>query len=306
MFDTRQSIIVPLDGSALATAAIPFGVAIAQRHDADLELLHVHPIGVMAQNAPMTDARWEDDRTVDMSEAVRVVGERLVHETGLRVSVTVLRGEPAAMLMQHATDRGAALIAMTTHGRSGFSHAWFGSVTETVAHASTVPVLVVRTGEHAVADMAEPLFRHVLLPIKHQSNGGAALAHALALGTPGVTRYTLLTVVSSYRVPLPSPIGSVMVEELDPVARRRDDAHTLLEQIAVTAREQGEDIAIRVVTADQIAPAILAEMESQADLIVLPTRIRTMMSRAAVGSVADKVLRGSNVPVLTFQRVMME
>ena len=300
MLDTRQSIIVPLDGSALAEAALPFGVAIAQRHDADLELVHVHPIGVMAQNAPMTDARWEDDRAEDMSEAVRVVGERLGRETGVHVNVTVLRGEPAALLMQHATDRSAALIAMTTHGRSGFSHAWFGSVTETVAHASTVPVLVVRTGEHAIAATAEPLFRHVLLPIEHRASGHAALAHALTLGTPGVTRYTLLTIVSSYRGPLPSPIGSVVLEELDPIARRRDDAHTLLEQIAVAAREQGADIAIRVVTADQIAPAILAEMESRADLIVLPTHMRTVMSRAALGSVADKVLRGSHVPVLTF------
>ncbi|WP_411281909.1 universal stress protein, partial [Gemmatimonas sp.] len=134
--ETSQSIIVPLDGSALAEAAIPFAIALAQRRHLGIDLVHVHATGVRTQNAPIVDPRWDNDRSKDMGDAIRGLGERYARETGVNVSVTVLRGEPAAMLMNYATEQEAALVAMTTHGRSGFSHAWFGSVTEHVVHAA--------------------------------------------------------------------------------------------------------------------------------------------------------------------------
>ena len=212
MDDSYELIIVPLDGSALAEGAIPFAIALAQRSGSRVELVHVH-----YQEVPVTvvDTRWEDDRAAEMGSAISAVAERLTAETGLDISAVTLRGAVAPSLVQHAVDRSADLIVMTTHGRSGFSHAWFGSVAESVIHSATTPVLVVRAHDQARTPVTEPLFHHVLLPIDREASGAEARQRALTLGTHRYTAYTLLTVVSAMPVQPPSPIGGSLFADAD-------------------------------------------------------------------------------------------
>lgn len=295
------SIIVPLDGSATAERAIPLAIAIALRAGSRIELVHVHDEGVLVANISMMDSRWEDERAVEMGSAIGAMAERLAHETGLGVTAITLRGPTAPSLVQHAIDRTADLIVMTTHGRGGFSHAWFGSVAERVIHSATTPMLVVRAGDHAHAEVTEPLFRHVLLPIDREHSGAEAMQRALTLGTHGRTTYTLLTVVSALPVlPPPYPGAGALVG--DPgFERRRADASALLERIASPARAAGATTEVRVVTHERAAPAILEVAESKIDLIVMPTHPRGSFSRALLGSVVDKVMRGATVPLLLFR-----
>ncbi len=295
------SIIVPLDGSATAEKAIPLAIAIARRAGSRIALVHVHDAGVLVANISMMDSRWEDERAAEMGSAIRAIAERLAHETGLGVNAVTLRGSPAPSLVQHAADHAADLIVMTTHGRSGVSHAWFGSVAERVIHAATTPVLVVRVGDHAPADVTEPLFRHVLLPIDREHSGAEAMQRALTLGTHGRTTYTLLTVVSALPV-LPPPYPGADAIAGDPGSGRRGaDASALLERIAAPARTAGATTEVRVVTHERTAPAILEVAASQIDLIVMPTHPRGSFSRALLGSVVDKVMRGATVPLLLFR-----
>ena len=298
---TYPLIIVPLDGSATAEQAIPLAIAIALRAGSRIELVHVHDKGVLVANISMMDSRWEDERAMEMGSAIRVMAERLAHETGLGVKAITLRGPTAPSLVQHAIDGAADLIVMTTHGRGGFSHAWFGSVAERVIHAATTPVLVVPASDHARATVSEPLFRHVLLPIDREHAGAEAMQRALTLGTPGRTTYTLLTVVSAFPM-LPPAIPGTGVFAGDPDFERRGAAaKALLERIAAPARTAGADTEVRVVTHDRAAPAILDVAESTIDLIVLPTHPRGAFSRALLGSVVDKVMRGATVPLLLFR-----
>jgi nucleotide-binding universal stress UspA family protein len=51
---------------------------------------------------------------------------------GIRVTSDVRRGEPVAEIVAAARETGADIIAMTTHGRSGFSRLLLGSVAEAV------------------------------------------------------------------------------------------------------------------------------------------------------------------------------
>jgi nucleotide-binding universal stress UspA family protein len=295
------SIIVPLDGSATAEKAIPLAIAIALRAGSRIELVHVHDEGVFAANAPMMDSGWEDERAVEMGSAMRAIAERLAHDTGLGVNAVMLRGAPAPSLVQHAADHAADLIVMTTHGRSGFSHAWFGSVAERVIHGATTPVLVVRAGDNAPAHVTEPLFRHVLLPIDREQSGSEAMQRALTMGTQGQTTYTLLTVVSALPVLPPPYPGADMIVGDPGFAHHGADASALLERIAAPARAVGAATNVRVVTHERAAPAILEEAASPIDLIVIPTHPRSSFSRALLGSVVDKVMRGATVPLLLFR-----
>jgi nucleotide-binding universal stress UspA family protein len=301
MTATYASICVPLDGSALAEDAIPFAIAIARRCGADghVELAHVHEQGVIVANAPMTDGAWEDNRAAAMDATMQALAARLTTETQVQVGAITLRGPVVQSLVQHVADRGIRLIATTTHGRTGFSRAWFGSITESMLHLATVPVLIVRVGEHQRANVSEPLFRHVLLPIDRATSGADALEHALKLGTRDMTRYTLLTVVHpQFTAPLPYS-NTPVIEEYDDAERRRADAMTLLAQIAARYRTSGTPVDCRVETHAQPARAILdVAQQTDVDLIVLPTHSRRAASRALLGSVADKVLRGADVPLL--------
>ena len=295
-----RSIVVPLDGSETAETAIPFAIAIAQRNRAHVALVHVHD-RELGTNAAMVDSRWTDERAKEMGDAIRALAERLVRETGLGVTAVTLRGAAAPALVQHAADHATDLIVMTTHGRSGFSHAWFGSVAESVIHTATTAVLVVRVGDHARTPVAEPLFRHILLPIDREQAGAEAMQHARTLGTDGQTTYTLLTVVSALPIlPPPSPSGGWITGDPD-FERRGTDAAALLERIAATSRPTGAAINIRVATHEQAAPAILEVAGSTTDLIVMPTHPRGAFSRALLGSVVDKVMRGASVPLLLFR-----
>ena len=303
MSANHATVMVALDGSATAEGAIPFAVMIARRSGASarIELVHVHDVGVLVANASMLDSRWEDERAAEMDTAVHAVADRLTRETGLVVSAMTLRGVAAASIVQHATEHAADLIVMTTHGRSGFNRMWFGSVAERVIHSATTPVLVIRSGEHTTAAVAEPFFRHVLLPIDKEDSGAEALERALAAGTPGRTTYTLLTVVPLLPlVPQPFFTPGVFVEQGD-LDTRLSVARALLERIAAPARTSGAVVEILVVPHDRAAPAILEVAEATADLIVLPVHSRSGLSRALLGSVVDKVMRGAKAPLLLFR-----
>ncbi len=306
MTATYQSIIVPLDGSAMAERALPFAIALAQRAHSHVTLVHVHDVGVFVANAPMLDSAFEDDRAAEMGGAIRAMAERLARDTGLAVTAVILRGPAAPALVQHAIDHDADLIVMTTHGRSGFSHAWFGSVAERVIHAAPTAVLVVRASDQTLSNVTEPLFEHILLPIDREQSGAEAMQRARTLATTGRTTYTLLTVVSALPVlPPPYPTGGSVVGDPD-FEHREAEAVALLERIAVPARAAGAVTDVRVLVHERAAPAILEAAESKVDLIVMPTHPRGSFSRALLGSVVDKVMRGATIPLLLFRASQAE
>ena len=70
--------------------------------------------------------------------------KKRLSEAGLEVHVEVLFGRPAERIAEYATKEEFDLIAMSTHGRSGFSRWVFGSVAQKVLRAVTVPILLIR------------------------------------------------------------------------------------------------------------------------------------------------------------------
>lgn len=147
--------LVPLDGSAVAEAIIPFVLEIAGPLDIEVVLLRVL--------APVAPTVIEGSRhvVVENVEARRVEAEtdlaRLAAELkakGVRVWTEVRRGEPAVEIVAGARGAGADLIAMTTHGRGGLGRLLFGSVAESVLRHADVPVFVLRQTAAQVAARA--------------------------------------------------------------------------------------------------------------------------------------------------------
>jgi nucleotide-binding universal stress UspA family protein len=146
-----KRVLVPLDGSPLAEAIIPFIVQIAGPLDLEIVLVRVlQPIPpevvegarhVVLEDVP---ARFEEARTY-----LATVADRLA-VNGIRVRTDVRRGEPVSEIVGGARDAGADLIAMTTHGRSGLGRLLFGSVAEAVLRHAEIPVFLMRLTERDV------------------------------------------------------------------------------------------------------------------------------------------------------------
>lgn len=140
-----ERVLVPLDGSELAEAILPFAEQIAGAFDAEVVLLRVvEPLpsaaGIAAGGAGV-DAFFL--RQLETKKYLAEVAKRL-EGRGLRIRTRLALGTPAAEITESAKAERADLIAMTTHGRSGLSRAVFGSVAEQVLRAAALPVLMIR------------------------------------------------------------------------------------------------------------------------------------------------------------------
>lgn len=133
-------ILLPLDGSASAEAALPVARELARASGARLLVLRVTAARFDHDPAPM---EGELARIREAEAYLQSIRERLVGG-GAEVATFLWHGAPAAAIVKAARDYEADIIVMTTHGRTGREKEMFGSVAEAVLRGVTVPVLVVR------------------------------------------------------------------------------------------------------------------------------------------------------------------
>jgi nucleotide-binding universal stress UspA family protein len=136
-----DKILVPLDGSMLAEAALWTAVDLAGKNGATLSL--VRAAQVYAR--PGADAIDAQVRVVrEAEEYLAAVVRRLADRGVTRVETHVWYGPPAAAIVEAASFQKADLIVMCTHGRSGLGRLALGSVAESVLRGTTTPILIVR------------------------------------------------------------------------------------------------------------------------------------------------------------------
>jgi nucleotide-binding universal stress UspA family protein len=141
-----ERVLIPLDGSELAETVLPFAEHVAGPSDAEVVLLQVveppSPITALGTGGII----GPDEFYLRQAAAKRyldTVAGRL-RANGLRVRTLLGLGTPAAEIAATARAERADLIAMATHGRSGFKRAIFGSVANEVLRSAAVPVLAIR------------------------------------------------------------------------------------------------------------------------------------------------------------------
>jgi nucleotide-binding universal stress UspA family protein len=147
--------LIPLDGSPVAEAILPFVLEIAGPLDMEVVLLRVlEPIPPsVIEGSRHVVVENVEVRMQDAREYLAPLAAEL-QDKGIRAQTVVRRGEPAAEIVAGAKEAGADLIAMSTHGRSGLGRLVFGSVAEAVLRRSEMPVFLMRMTEAQVAKRA--------------------------------------------------------------------------------------------------------------------------------------------------------
>lgn len=150
-----QRVLVPLDGSRVAEAILPFIEQIAGPLDMEVLLVRVVPLTSM----DVVGMAKESQAGAPILRELEAQGylEPLVASLkakGVRAGARVRIGDPATEIVAAAKEINADLIAMTTHGRSGLGRLLFGSVAEAVLRGSPIPVFLMRISEAALESAA--------------------------------------------------------------------------------------------------------------------------------------------------------
>jgi nucleotide-binding universal stress UspA family protein len=295
-----RQLFVPLDRSALAEQALGQAAAIARASNAAMDVILVHePLPF----AGFADAPWNAERLDDEHKYLETIVRELVSGATVAVSHEVMRGGVVEMICQRAHDVDADLIVMTSHGRTGLSRMWLGSIADGVIRRSSVPVLLLRPVENGNRRAAAHVFKKILVPLDGSAVGADALPSAQALAHSCGARLVLLRVVQP--VPMiivdagmsfayPPPVTDAVVTD-----RLADEAKQEIAEVARRAREEGGvEIESHIVVGAGIAQSIVDFAHGHGiDAIAMSTHGRGA-SRVLMGSVADKVLRASGLPML--------
>jgi nucleotide-binding universal stress UspA family protein len=146
-------IIVPLDGSGFAEAALPFALELASRFDSQITLLRVilpprAREGVLTPDSANFMIKLRDDLYKEAIDYLQAQKGSL-RQQNFKVNFQVAESDDiAAEIINHVRGVGADTVVMCTHGRGGISRWLFGSVASRVLQTAAVPVLLIRpTGE---------------------------------------------------------------------------------------------------------------------------------------------------------------
>lgn len=310
-------VLVPLDGSDISEAIIPYVTELANRMNAGIVLQTVveqdwidsvmlgMSMGGSGDQQP-DDETEEDDTRVTRLEAdalreaedhLKIVSDRISAQ-GIEVNVVASVGEPAEQIIAVAEAEGCDLIAMATHGRNVVLRGLLGSVTDRVLHSSTTPVLTISPDEAAKQAGGQGPIRNVVVPLDGSELAESvlpwveALARTMAIDVHLIRAFDPAAVDRRSRyllaladVPtLSETVGNRIQEYLDSVASR--------------LREKGLEIRTKVLRGP-VASSILSYAEnSPLDIIVMSTHGRTGFRRLLLGSVTEAVVRSSSDPVM--------
>lgn len=296
-------ILVPLDRSGFSEHALPLAVAVAKRSGGTVHLVHVHdairPEAVRPAMFVFETAL--DSRLVNEErDYIESVARRLGIEHGVSVTTALVYGNVAAEIAHYVRRADIDLVVMTTHGRGGFHRAWLGSNTDKLLRRLRVPILLVRPPAAPSQPRAVDAFANVLVAMDGSRVAEAALDSAAELPRTNKARCTLMRVIIA-----PILTTSTYVPEqhfdVDVLDAKLDEGSTYLEREARRANDSWPVIERDVIAVFSPAEAILERAaEINADLIVIGTHARGPVARTLLGSVADKVIRGANVPVFVF------
>jgi nucleotide-binding universal stress UspA family protein len=296
-----ERILIPLDGSSRAEQILHQVRRILKREESEVLLLRVIEIS-KALDALAAGRRVDTARLLDQE---REVAQSYVHdlirqfpEKGTKIHARVIEGPPAETILEQAKIEGATLIAMTTHGRSGLSRWFMGSVAEKVVRESPVPVLLVRSFRQTPGGSVEPAapeefrFQKILVP----TDGSPASLEIVGAAEKLAQLYDSEIVVLHVEMPIILPGTEMGVLPLAVPTPTSEDPVTAF--AADRFRHAGLRVERLTVLGDPASEIVDQSHASKIDLVAMSTHGRSGLSRWVMGSVAERVLRHAGVPLL--------
>jgi nucleotide-binding universal stress UspA family protein len=301
-----RNILVPLDGSTFGEHALPLAASIARAANATLHVVHIHrTLEATYAELQVFDSTLDQDLRKHENQYLADIKRRLERTLPGKVAVVNREGPTTESLLKHAAEVSADVVVLTTHARGMLGRFWLGSVADEMIRQSPIPLLMVHPGGSRPDFDHDVLPRNILVPLDGTVVAERILPATTALAKLSGGTLSLLRILGPMFSATPAagmfgnPAGTMLVERLQDVhTQLRNEAATYLKGVADRLRGEGFQVTTEVAAEDQPGVGILNHARAPIDMIAIKTHGRRGLSRLVMGSVADKVIRGTTLPVL--------
>ena len=292
-----KHLLVPLDGSRLAEAALPFAASLGETLDAKVTLLHV-----IEKDAPDQVHREHHLRATKEANAylAEVAGRAFPKKAKVdwHVHARAVPDVVDSIVLHAQKDFQPDLIVLCSHGRSGMRDIVSSSIAQQVVAASTIPVLLIKPRE---TKPARPTFRKILVPLDNESAHDQSVPIAMALARAYRSEINMICVIPTLTTlsgekavagTLLPGTAAAYLEMTEENARQHFREH--LEEFK-TAHIPAQATIAR----GDPAPVIVKSAQSmEADLILFATHGSAGFEAFWRGSVTANVARQTEIPLL--------
>ena len=301
-----KHILVPLDGSTRAESALPAAARIARAYGASITLLRVAE--PPAEYGAYLRTLVEDEKAEATSYLERVAKSDELK--GIDTDIKVPGGVVAPTIIAAVQTAHANLVVMCSHGYTGFKRWVLGSTAEKIARHAPVPLLILREGEtFSALSPQKPVRALVALDGSPFSEAvfepAIYLVAGLAYTLPQSGELHLLRVID-----LPRTSGRLRSQaNIDSQTRdqAKQEAHAYLDGLMARLDEtELAELNIEATTSVEsdpdVAEAIIKQAEGSEtgsyDLIAMATHGRGGIDHFVMGSVTERVLHTTKLPLL--------
>ncbi len=299
-----KQILVPLDGSTRAEQALPVAIQLACASNGSIVLIRVanFPIdyGGGYTQAPLMTEQVIETELDNVDEYLKKVATSEVL-AGISVKTEAMFGQPLQDILSVVESRRADLIVICSHGRTGLKRWALGSIAQALAHQSAVPLLVLREGGQVLAiargARTQPICGLVALdgsPFAETALIPAAnLVAALAAPDKGILHLVhVITHIGDEAQQSAKTYIAGVTEQLQQKLQHLN--------LSITwSLLQDKDVAGAIVDmAEHGEVKTNADSVHGCDLIAMSTHGRGGLQRLMMGSVTERVLHSSKLPML--------
>jgi nucleotide-binding universal stress UspA family protein len=294
-----EKILLLLDGSELAEVAIPHVRDLAGQLEAELYLLYACPPG---QEAYRHMHQIYMEKIADNLK--QMIRENSITGHEMKIQAEVINGEPLKVILDYIQAKSISMVALTSHGISGFRAWTMGSMADKVVRGAGIPTLFIRVKEKFNIPKVKGSIQKILVPVDTSDASVRVIPYAIQLAQKLKASITLFsmaqTVYTQYAFSIGYGSGSVSppnLEFIDEATKKYTDEYLqgLEDEIRKAGVEATHVSNMGVDAADEI---LHMEKIIQPDLVMMSTRGRSNVARWPLGSVAEKVFREGDRPVL--------
>ncbi|HVB86586.1 MAG TPA: universal stress protein [Candidatus Dormibacteraeota bacterium] len=272
-----KKILCAVDLTPASKLVLKWARFFADAYGAKLDVVHADYFDYPPYMLPSESGRFVAEGEARRSDLHRQLAALVGDAIGMLPSVelTILDGHPVEALLRRVDSSAPDMIAIGSHGHSGFSRLYLGSVAESLVRTTVAPTLVARTRENQPV----PKVGTVLCPINFDATGHRSLQVAAQVARMFRAQLSVLHAVDEAHFDLDASYREIC-QWVSPKVR---------EQCAIV------EVVRHGNPAEQI---LLAAREQSTDLIVLGAERRPFFDLRILGVTAERVLRHAESSVL--------
>ncbi len=284
-----EKILVPLDGSKLAEASLPYAEVLARKIGSQITLISVLLFG----------SESDEDQYHHLHQFYIQEMAKTMKEKAIKVKSVIVTGDPAEQIVDYA-DRGKIdLIIMGTRGRSALKRWVLGSVADKVVSETSCPVALISSKDIVAGERGRKILRKALVILDGTAEGEVVIPYVEELASKLHMEVTLLQLVEQAyeyyegaRDFSHVPVSKEKMNSIKAKARRH------LRKLANQLEGKGITMTAKVMTASSAETIIKVASKIDADLLAMATRGRPGISRWIFSSVRDEIVNIGNTLVL--------